>query len=214
MNKPVRLSAVAVVLVVLVVSVAPAAAMHRKPFNLNLCAVAGGAVAAGHVIAACTMQATTTTPGKRTALGTTATVVTYTAHWGPPSSTAHPTHYAFITVAHATGSPEGVALFQQVARAKLSALRDSLPVTIGGGTGKSVLDESACVNPPSEECLNGTLLALKGNFYIAVSFVDFPPTVPGAPELQEAEKQQVLRQQDELDHPLLNAIGQAVAARV
>lgn len=185
---------------------------HKKLPTLNLCAIAGGAVSSAQVQAPCTTLKMTVTPGKATALGTTASVATYGARWGTPSSGATPRHYASILAMYAYGSAVGVELFKHIFRPKV--LGNGLPVAVGSGIASVFTDASSCLNPPTHQCVDGTFLALKGNWAIEAFLDNYPPTIPGAPELELPAQETAAKQLEEMMKPALAGIGQQVAGKV
>jgi hypothetical protein len=216
MRLPVRLSIVAsTALAFVVLAAGPAAAAKPKKKLLagpNLCSIASGAVAAAKVTEPCTKGKTAFVKGKPTPLGTTASTVTYGAHWGKASTAAHPSHWAAVIVIHAFGSAAGVELFKQIARPKV--LAHGLPVAVSGGIGSVFADPNACLNPPTDQCGNAIFLALKGSWLIEAYLNDFPPTVPGAEEDPVAVQEQAETTLEEEMRPALSAIGTAVAGKV
>ncbi len=193
---------------------APASAKpKRKPFTLNLCKIAGGAVSSAQVTAPCHQLPTITEVGKPTPIGRAPTLVIYGARWGTVPGTAHPEHFAEVTVAHLLGKGKTLEIAEKGYRGKV--LSHGLPVAVGGGTASVFTEPFACVNPPTELCSKGEFMAIKGNWATQAYLIDLPPTIPGAPELEVAAADaQIQEFEEQTVKPRLTVIGQVAAGSV
>ncbi len=189
------------------------AAKHKKPFTLNLCKIAAGAVSSAQVTAPCHQFPTVTEAGKPTPIGRAPTLVVYIARWGAAGSTGHPEHFAEVDASHLVGSGSTLELAEKEYRSKVIA--NGLPVSVPGGRGSVFSEPFACVDPPTEKCSSGEFMAIKGTWAIQAHLTDFPPMIPGAPELELAAAETQIRElEEEIVRPRLAGIGQAATGSV
>lgn len=185
---------------------------RRKSSSLNVCSfLSASQLAQAQIDAPCHKLATTTVPIKKSRAGGTVGSVGYGARWG---TAALPSHYIAIVVGHLLGSGTGVEYLQTAYRSKV--LGNGAPVPIGQGTASLLTESVACVNPPSDECIKGTFLAIKGRWTVTAYLDDHPPTAVATsePERTVAEDEAAAKAEEELVKPILLSIGKTAVARV
>jgi hypothetical protein len=193
-------------------SVAAPRAKHKKAFTLNLCSVTGAVAGAG-VTEPCSKDKTTDTGRRSLPQGNWSHTLIYRAHWGKLSSTAHPTHSAVIVVSHLSGSAKVLEVAKE--KYRLKVLGNGKPVPIGGGgTASVIVEPSACVAPPDEQCGDGIFLAVKGQWFIQVFVDSYTPIIPGSSEATVEEQDAALKNLEEEMIPRVDAVGKAVAGKV
>jgi hypothetical protein len=185
-----------------------AAAISKKPFSGNVCAISiSSALGELHIVTGCT-RGKTVRKGSNTPLGPVITE-TSVAHWGTTPKSG-PSHYVAVSVGRYTGSS-----------AALASGRHKIEGTIRR-QGRQVLSEfplysvlfntSSCVNPPKEDCTHGDLTGLVKNYVVGVTILDAPPTGVGVADPGEDTPQDIAQQ--ELDVRPIVSIFHAIAKKL
>lgn len=195
---------------------APAAWAGKKPvpktaFVLHLCAWAAPGAATLELEGGC-HEGRVHLKTVHTPLGS-ATTTVYTAKRGKATLELVPQHTLSVTVFHLTGSPAAVAFLKKEARAKV--ISEGLPVA----SAKTVVaswsgDTSSCKNPPTGDCTQSNMEALKGSWEVLVGVDGAPPGSPGAAEEVAEDDEPQDRAQEELLKPATVGIGLAVIGKV
>jgi hypothetical protein len=191
-----------------------ALARHRvattktKAFAGNICAtVTPGEVSAASVDEPCTRVKTIKRPPKPVPiLGGSYGYVRYGARWGDPGG--EPARALRIRVTKVEGSGRVLALDKREWRKAILTKGKHVNV---GSIGSVQTETTPCVNPPTGDCTEATLLAVVGNYQIMILLQNHPPTeesaAPTPVEPDEAED----KAQEGLATVPLVAIGRAVA---
>ncbi len=69
------------------------------------------------------------------------------------------------------------------------------------------------MNPPTDDCTNGEVLAIVGNYLLFVALLDAPPTNPGAEPSPGEDEGQDNEQEATINGPV-TAIAKSVAAKL
>jgi len=190
----------------------PAAAGAKKPFSGKICGIPSGAeLSAAHISDPCVQFKTSKRAPKRGSLG----AITYSARWGPTSGVGGEVHH-FLTVSITKAIGSGPAFDLVRKRLFSKILEHGFPVPVGS-RGSVNAEESACPNPPTNDCYTADVLAMKGSYAIHVTLGDAPPTnravEPSPAQAREEDEQEDNEFEDTLKAPV-TAIAQAIAAKL
>jgi hypothetical protein len=190
------------------ISAFPMLASAKKPFSGNICGIPSvGALAAAHIGGHCVKVKTVRRPVAPSPPSGTLGQTTYAAQWGKPRLPA-PSHWLYVEVTKFYGSGRALPEFRRTVRRRV--LTHGTPVSIGH-PGSLLTATSSCMNAPTFACTRGQLLALVGNYFVAVALVDALPTNPGAePGADEAQR----NEQRAAFNAHITAIARLVVARL
>jgi hypothetical protein len=189
----------------------PAAAGAKKPFSGNICAIpVSGLLSAAHITEPCIRGKTHKIAPKPSPLGGTVGQVISTAHWGLPHGVNGPSHYLLVSATKVIGSGNALAVAKKILRDKV--IEHGAPVAVGS-PGSLLTDTASCVNPPTEDCTSGSVVAIVGSYYMLVQLEDAPPTISGAEPSPGEDTPQDDEQEATVKAPV-TAIAKAIAAKL